>query len=100
MRTRTAAGAALLLVAALTGCGAEESAPSNEKSQTKASPSVDCSDTSLGQAEWVENCASDSEGAGTGRDGSKPAAPPTDETVHVLGDPALTWAPRGLASWR
>ncbi|MFJ7063369.1 hypothetical protein ACIQVA_37915 [Streptomyces microflavus] len=96
MRTRTAAGAALLLVAALTGCGAEESARSNEKPQAKASPSVDCSDTSLGQAEWVENCAGDSEGAGTGRDGGEPAAPPADETVHVLGDPALTVGDEGV----
>lgn len=95
MRTRTAAGAALLLVAALAGCGAEEGAPSDKKPPVKASPSVDCSDASLSQAEWVENCAGDSEGAGAGGDGADNAAPPVDETVHVLGDPALTVGDEG-----
>ncbi|MFL3869279.1 hypothetical protein LT966_22010 [Streptomyces griseobrunneus] len=95
MRTRTAAGAALLLVAALAGCGAEEAAPTAKEPSAKASPSVDCSDESLGQAEWVENCAGDSEGAGTGGDGTDDAAPPADETVHVLGDPVLTVGDEG-----
>ncbi|MGW6289445.1 hypothetical protein [Streptomyces sp. NPDC055107] len=96
MRTRTAAGAALLLIAAaaLAGCGAEEGAPSDKK-LAKASSSVDCSDASLNQADWVENCAGDSEGAGTGGDGADDAAPSVDETVHVLGDPALTVGDEG-----
>lgn len=95
MRTRTAAGAALLLVAVLAGCGAEEGAPAAKEPSAKASPSVDCSDESLGQAEWVENCAGDSEEAGTGGDGTDDAAPPADETVHVLGDPVLTVGDEG-----
>ncbi|MFI7329386.1 hypothetical protein ACIBQ3_32705 [Streptomyces rubiginosohelvolus] len=94
MRTRTAAGAALLLVAALAGCGGEDGAPSDKKPQAKVSPSVDCSDETLDQAEWIENCAGDSEGAGTGGDGTD-GAPRVDETVHVLGEPALTAGDEG-----
>ncbi|MGQ4733305.1 hypothetical protein ACUN3E_37320 [Streptomyces sp. Ju416(a)] len=94
MRTRTAVGAALLLVAALAGCGGEGDASSGEKPPTKASPSVDCADESLDQTEWIENCAGDSEGAGTGGDGTD-GAPPADETVHVLGEPALTVGDEG-----
>ncbi|MCQ1575354.1 hypothetical protein [Streptomyces parvus] len=95
MRTRIAAGSALLLAAALAGCGAEDGAPSGEKPPTKASSSVDCADASFDQAEWMENCAGDSEGAGTGGDGTD-GAPPVDETVRVLGEPALTVGDEGV----
>ncbi|MFJ6316110.1 hypothetical protein ACIQJW_08515 [Streptomyces californicus] len=94
MRTRTAVGAALLVVATLAGCGAEEGATSGKQPSAKASPSVDCSDTSLSQSEWVKSCAGDGEEAGTGGDGTD-GAPPAGETVHVLGDPALTVGDQG-----
>ncbi|MYX14365.1 hypothetical protein GTY67_13260 [Streptomyces sp. SID8374] len=96
MRTRIAAAAAVFLACSLTACGegGDPAAPKAE-AQASASKKVDCSDESLGQAEWVENCAGDSEGAGTDGDGTDDAAPPTDETVHVLGDPVLTVGDEG-----
>ncbi|MFI5739211.1 hypothetical protein ACIA9I_12650 [Streptomyces anulatus] len=69
MRTRTAAAAALLLACSLTACGSDE--PAAPKSTVKASApehEVDCSDTSLDQADWMEHC-SEEDGAGTGGDG-------------------------------
>jgi len=69
MRTRTAAVVALVLVAGLTACGSSGE-PAAKKVNAKASAStseVDCSDTSLSQAEWMKHCSE--EGAGTGGDG-------------------------------
>ncbi|MFI7890852.1 hypothetical protein ACIFUY_06265 [Streptomyces sp. CACIS-1.16CA] len=69
MRTRTAAAAALLLACSLTACGSDE--PAAPKSTVKASApehEVDCSDTSLSQADWMEHC-SEADGAGTDGDG-------------------------------
>lgn len=96
MRTHAAAAAALLLACSLTACGdgAEPAAP-KVKAKESSSKQVDCSDGSLGQAEWMENCADASEGVEAGSDGSDAAAPPVDETVHVLGDPALTVGDEG-----
>ncbi|MFJ6363407.1 hypothetical protein ACIQIE_19785 [Streptomyces globisporus] len=70
MRTRTAAAAALLLACSLTACGGGNQ-PAVPKSTVKASApehEVDCSDTSLDQADWMEHC-SEADGAGTGGDG-------------------------------
>ncbi|MFD6656939.1 hypothetical protein ACFWEB_17565 [Streptomyces parvus] len=57
MRTRTAAAAALLFACSLTACGSDK--PAAPESTVKASApehEVDCSDTSLPQAEWMEHC--------------------------------------------
>lgn len=70
MRTRTAAAVALLLACSLTACGGSDD-PAAPKSTVKASApehEVDCSDTSLSQADWMEHCSED-DGAGTGGDG-------------------------------
>ncbi|MEU0098290.1 hypothetical protein [Streptomyces sp. NPDC006267] len=58
MRTRTAAVAALLLACSLTACGSTDE-PAAPKSTVKASApehEVDCSDTSMDQADWMEHC--------------------------------------------
>ncbi|MFB8382367.1 hypothetical protein [Streptomyces rubiginosohelvolus] len=70
MRTGTAAVAALLLACSLTACGGADE-PAVPKSAVKASApehEVDCSDTSLDQADWMEHC-SEADGSGTGGDG-------------------------------
>ncbi|WP_405461719.1 hypothetical protein OG786_29590 [Streptomyces sp. NBC_00101] len=72
MRSRTAATAALFLVVAVAGCGAESdttSSPTVSKKAVATTPAaeVDCSDTSLSQAEWMKSCSEDD--AGTGGDG-------------------------------
>ncbi|MEU8623334.1 hypothetical protein [Streptomyces sp. NPDC048669] len=95
MRTRIAAGTALLLVAALAGCESEGDGSADKPAAKAAQPSpkVDCSDTSLGQAEWVKNCSG--KAAGTGGDG-RDEAPSADEKVHALGEPALTVGDEGV----
>ncbi|MEU0978999.1 hypothetical protein ABZ488_07250 [Streptomyces griseus] len=87
------AAAALLLAYTLTACG-NTGEPAAPKSTVKASTpehEVDCSDTSLSQADWMENC-SEGDGAGTGGDGGpstdlpfgKPFAWPDGLEVTVL----------------
>lgn len=75
MRIRTTAATAALLLAALTACGgggdkADEKA-AGPKPKTSATASkdknVDCTDQSLGQADWMKYC---SDKAGTGGDGT------------------------------
>ncbi|MEU2996936.1 hypothetical protein ABZ684_05065 [Streptomyces sp. NPDC006995] len=70
MRTRTAAAAALLLACSLTACGgtAEPAAPKSTVKASAPEHEVDCSDTSLDQADWMEHC-SEADGSGTGGDG-------------------------------
>ncbi|MFH9685256.1 hypothetical protein ACH4LE_02805 [Streptomyces sp. NPDC017413] len=53
------------MTVALTGCGSESDSASSPAAsrETVASPpahEVDCSDTSLSQAEWTENCSEES----------------------------------------
>lgn len=73
MRARATAATAVLLLAALTACGGggdDRSEPADKpKAPTSksASPKVDCNDTSLSQADWMEHC---SDGAGTGGAGT------------------------------
>ncbi|MEU2795781.1 hypothetical protein AB0935_30260 [Streptomyces sp. NPDC007027] len=69
MRTRTAAAAALLLACSVTACGGadESAAPRSTVKASAPEHEVDCSDTSLDQADWMEHCAEDDE-AGTGGD--------------------------------
>ncbi|WP_331719867.1 hypothetical protein OG217_37085 (plasmid) [Streptomyces sp. NBC_01023] len=79
MSTRTAATVAattFVLTAALTACGDSDHASTEPEAAPKAPvskvspkvPSVDCSDTSLSQADWVEHCSGKA-GADTGGDG-------------------------------
>ncbi|MGC5534198.1 hypothetical protein [Streptomyces sp. SR-10] len=70
MRTRTAAAAALLLACSLTACGgtAEPAAPTSTVKASAPEHEVDCSDTSLDQADWMEHC-SEEDGDGAGSDG-------------------------------
>lgn len=74
MRTRAAAATAALLLAALTACGGggggDDSKPAAKPktpASKSASPTVDCTDTSLSQADWTEHCG---DGSGTGGDGT------------------------------
>lgn len=81
MNTRTAVRAATsvaLLAVLATACGgtSDSSSPSPKESHAAAAgkddrkPTVDCSDESLSQADWVKHCA---DGAGTGGDGTTAA---------------------------
>lgn len=90
MRARTAAVAALVLAATLTACGASDE-PAATKSTVKASaPSheVDCSDTSLSQADWMKNCSSEhpapTEAPSTNLSFGKPYAWPDGLEVTVI----------------
>ncbi|MFE4420466.1 hypothetical protein [Streptomyces sp. NPDC056817] len=75
MRVRATAATAALLLAALTACGGNDSSekvdvdakPKPAASKPASEPSVDCSDESLPQADWMEHCA---DKAGTGGDGT------------------------------
>ncbi|MFE9850365.1 hypothetical protein ACFYPN_16350 [Streptomyces sp. NPDC005576] len=97
MRSRTAVAAALFLVVALAGCGGKSdtaSSPTASKEATVAASTpaaeVDCSDTSLSQADWMKSCSEDADG--TGGDGGpsanlafgKPYAWPDGLEVTVL----------------
>lgn len=90
MRTCTAAITALVLAASLTACGGSDHASSAKpkaaanSNAPKASPSVDCSDTELSQADWIDNC-SDKEGDDTGS-----TTAPADADLKALGKPAST----------
>jgi hypothetical protein len=72
MRSRTAATAALFLVVAVAGCGAESDTTTSPTVSKKAVAStlaaeVDCADTSLSQADWMKSCSD--EAGSTGGDG-------------------------------
>ncbi|MEV7862783.1 hypothetical protein AB0O86_29145 [Streptomyces hirsutus] len=75
MRVRAAATAALLL-AVLTACGGDSDSGNTSASKSRASAgktaskekSVDCTDESLDQTEWMEHCADE---AGTGGEGTE-----------------------------
>lgn len=97
MRSRNAAGAAVILVAALAGCASDQGVADKKPAAPagQPAPKPDCSDADLDQAQWLEHCSADSKGAGTGGDG-RDGAPPADETVHVLGEPALTLGGEGV----
>lgn len=72
MRTRTATAAVLLLAFTVSACGSS-SEPAAPKSTAKASApehEVDCSDTSLNQADWMEHCNTETP--------AESEAPPTD----------------------
>ncbi|MGQ4338092.1 hypothetical protein ACN6LF_001888 [[Kitasatospora] papulosa] len=89
MRTRTAAAAALVLAVGLTACGTSGE-PAATKSSVKASApahEVDCSDTSLSQAEWMESCSDEdapSEAPSTGLAFGKPYAWPDGLEVTII----------------
>ncbi|MFI5649885.1 hypothetical protein ACIA71_01530 [Streptomyces anulatus] len=90
MRTRTAAAAALLFACSLTACG-DTDEPAAPKSTVKASTpehEVDCSDTSLSQADWMEHCntetPAESEAPATDLAFGKPFAWPDGLEVTVL----------------
>ncbi|HEX5565868.1 MAG TPA: hypothetical protein VFY14_02825 [Streptomyces sp.] len=87
MRIRATAASAVLLLAALTACGGGSDSGSKTASP-EGSPiqSVDCSDQSLDQATWMEECAGE---AGTGGDGTEGVA-----TGLKFGE-SYTW-PDGL----
>ncbi|TXS44929.1 hypothetical protein [Streptomyces sp. OR43] len=90
MRARSAAAAALILAASLTACGSSDE-PAATKSTVKASaPSheVDCSDTSLFQADWMKHCSSEkpapTEAPSTNLPFGKPYAWPDGLEVTVI----------------
>ncbi|SCD44094.1 hypothetical protein GA0115253_1004724 [Streptomyces sp. Termitarium-T10T-6] len=90
MRTRTAAVAALLFACTLTACGST-SEPAAPESTVKASApehEVDCSDTDMDQAEWMEHCntetPSESEAPSSDLAFGKPFAWPDGLEVTVL----------------
>jgi hypothetical protein len=92
MRTRTAATAAtLILAAALTACGSSDHASTEPKAAAKApapkvSPSVDCSDTSLSQADWVKSCSGKAGPDGEGKETASDTKPmPLGKTVETIG---------------
>ncbi|MFH8867192.1 hypothetical protein [Streptomyces griseus] len=64
------AAAALLLACTITACGStsQSAAPKSTVKASAPEHEVDCSDTSLSQADWMEHCSED-DGAGTGGDG-------------------------------
>ncbi|MET8113837.1 hypothetical protein [Streptomyces prasinus] len=72
MRARATAATAALLLAVLTACGGGDGDSSSSKPKPRASAgkekSVDCTDESLDQADWMEHCADE---AGTGGDGTE-----------------------------
>ena len=74
MRLRATAATAAVLLATLTACGGGDGkADASTKPEAAATPSqaettVDCTDQSLSQAEWVEHCSGKS---GTGGDGTE-----------------------------
>jgi hypothetical protein len=58
MRIRTTAATAALLLAALTACGGGDDSGSETKaSEAAPSQSVDCTDQTMDQAEWMKHCA-------------------------------------------
>lgn len=69
MRVRTTAATAALLLAALTACGGDGDDASASKTKASATPSssksVNCTDQSLSQADWMDYC---SDKASTGGD--------------------------------
>ncbi|MGQ4353136.1 hypothetical protein [Streptomyces drozdowiczii] len=72
MRIHSAALAAVLLATMAAGCGPSDEPATKKPAAAAATPSheVDCSDTSLSQAEWIESCGEETEG--------EPEAPSTD----------------------
>lgn len=73
MRIRTTAATAALLLAALTACGGGGDSGSETKaSEAAPSQSVDCTDQTMDQAEWMKHCADEaSEDAGAQSTGLK-----------------------------
>lgn len=73
MRIRTTAATAALLLAALTACGGRGDSGSETKaSEAAPSQSVDCTDQTMDQAEWMKHCADEaSEDAGAQPTGLK-----------------------------
>ncbi|MFE7233884.1 hypothetical protein ACFVAF_25105 [Streptomyces sp. NPDC057596] len=90
MRVRATAAGAALLLAALTACSSggdkADSAAKPKPAASKPAASVDCSDESLSQADWMKHCA---DKAGTGGDGTEGMA-----TGLKFGE-SYTW-PDGL----
>lgn len=60
------AAAALLLACTLTACGStsQSAAPKSTVKASAPEHEVDCSDTSLSQADWMEHCSEEGTGAG------------------------------------
>lgn len=84
---RVSVAVTALLVAALTGCGGAGDKAEESAAKGKASPSasVDCTDQSLGQAEWLKHCA-DEAGTGGGGGGQQDQTPmPLGKTVETIG---------------
>ncbi|MGQ5576348.1 hypothetical protein [Streptomyces sp. ECR3.8] len=72
MRVRTTAATAALLLAALTACGGGDSGSETKASEAAPSQSVDCTDQTMDQAEWMKHCADEaSEDAGAQSTGLK-----------------------------
>lgn len=90
MRTRTAAAAVLLLACTVSACGSssERAAPKSTAKASAPEHEVDCSDTSLNQADWMEHCntepPAESEAPATDLAFGKPFAWPDGLEVTVL----------------
>lgn len=89
MRIHSAAVAAVLLAATMAGCGPSDEPAAKKPTAAAAAPSheVDCSDTSLSQAEWTESCGEETEGSeapSTGLEFEKAYAWPDGLEVTVL----------------
>ncbi|MFF7335468.1 hypothetical protein [Streptomyces sp. NPDC008150] len=75
-RTTRPAVAVLLLTAALAACSDSAdttasspeatTAPAHKAASPKASPSVDCSDDNLSQADWIDHCSDKADGKSAG----------------------------------
>ncbi|CAM5340700.1 MULTISPECIES: hypothetical protein [Streptomyces] len=90
MRTRTAATVALVLACSLSACGGADESAAPKSTVTASAPEheVDCSDTSLNQADWIEHCntetPAESEAPSTDLAFGKPFVWPDGLEVTVL----------------